>query len=197
MQTLFLDFGSHEKTIALVHDGKTTSIRTLHERPLEATLLPLIKTVVEEGGGTLESLQRIATISGPGGFMSLRTGISIANALAWSLRIPVGGVLLPDLWRARLQKPTDILWLHSTKKDLLFVKSLGEKTATFSDISTVAPETLPKMITYVGELIPEHATALQATLAPDLYDVKDVLPTVLESISYADAPLLPWYGRGI
>ncbi len=197
MQTLFLDFGSHAKTVAFVRDGKTVSVLTFDERPEEALLLPRICSLLEENGGSLETLHRIAMVSGPGGFMSLRTGMSIGNALAWSLKIPAGGILLPDLHEAMLEKSDDVIWLHSTKKDLLFAKGLGKKPAVFPDIVTIAMKDVPANRTYVGELMPEHAKTLALTPAEKAWDLSTVLPALLDTLVYADPPLLPWYGRGI
>lgn len=208
MQTLFLDFGSHHKTIAFIRDEKTVTLATLETRPEEGILLPRIRAVVEEGGGTMETLNRIAAVSGPGGFMSLRTGIGIANALSWSLGIPVGGVLLPDLYEARLPPhpppssngrmgEQDVLWLHSTKKDLLFAKSLGKNPTRFLEVTPVALNELDGEHLFVGELIPEHQKGLSVTPAPELLDLNTVLPSVINNVTYEKTPLLPWYGRGI
>lgn len=55
-------------------------------------LLPLIEQSLSEQGKQLGDITSIEVYPGPGSFTGLRVGGSIAQALAWSLRIPVNGV---------------------------------------------------------------------------------------------------------
>ena len=133
--------------------------------------------------------------------MSLRVGLSLANALAWSLKVPMAGVHLSDLWHARMPEESDALWLHSTKKELLFVRGFGNLAKEIPEAILVTFEELKKDIRdsadFIGELIPEHAKVLPVTMVENLRPADDVLPVILETLTYASAPLLPWYGRGI
>jgi hypothetical protein len=202
MLTLFLDFGSHQSTIALVDNDKTLAMKTFETRPKESDILKTIEAMAP-----LQNLNRIAVITGPGGFMTLRTGFSIANALAWSLKIPVGGITLYDLWSARISSteqlsPTNsFLWLHSTKKDLLFIQGIGTLKAAFPEVKAITLSEAQKQITsnmtWIGELIPEHHEALAAKAAKNLSTVESILPHLLQNIAYSSPPVLPWYGRGI
>lgn len=203
MLTLFLDFGSHSKTIALIQGNTTLDIITFDERPVEAEILPKIEEMLTKNKSTLKDLSRIAAVTGPGGFMSLRSGLSMASALCWSLKIPIGGVHLSDLWLARIHHPlpptpSPVIWLHSTKKDALFIRGFGELENEWPTPTLISIETLIHYpLVFVGELIPEHAEILGLPSASQVRSLADILPTILETIRYDKSPLLPWYGRGI
>ena len=57
-------------------------------------ILPLIEKELKASQFKLTDLKGIGVIQGPGGFTSLRIGISTANALAYALQIPVVGISL-------------------------------------------------------------------------------------------------------
>ncbi len=79
---------------------------------------------MREAGWVWKDLTHLACVVGPGGFTSLRVGVSCINALSWSLKIPSAGIHLSDLYAARV--PTNsFLWLHSTKRTELFVRGFG------------------------------------------------------------------------
>ena len=59
-----------------------------------AKIFPLIEKELKASQFKLTDLKGIGVIQGPGGFTSLRIGISTANALAYALQIPVVGISL-------------------------------------------------------------------------------------------------------
>ncbi len=54
-------------------------------------LLALIKQVLAEKKLKIEDLEEIKVATGPGSFTGLRVGVAVANALGYSLGIPVNG----------------------------------------------------------------------------------------------------------
>ena len=54
-------------------------------------LLPFIDEVLEKEGLTLKDITQIKVNTGPGSFTGLRVGVSVANTLGWSLKVPVNG----------------------------------------------------------------------------------------------------------
>lgn len=52
-------------------------------------VLQLIKELLEETGKSLQDIKEVGVETGPGSFTGLKVGVSIANALGWSLKIPV------------------------------------------------------------------------------------------------------------
>ncbi|MDO8619235.1 MAG: tRNA (adenosine(37)-N6)-threonylcarbamoyltransferase complex dimerization subunit type 1 TsaB [Candidatus Daviesbacteria bacterium] len=77
--------------VALKKDGKT--VRSLSEQNEYGSqvLLPLILKLLKTENCELKTLQGIEVEIGPGSFTGLRVGVSVANALGYSLSIPVNG----------------------------------------------------------------------------------------------------------
>ena len=59
-------------------------------------LLPLILKLLHTTNYNLRTLQGIEVETGPGSFTGLRVGVSVANALGFSLNIPVNGKKIED-----------------------------------------------------------------------------------------------------
>ena len=201
MTTLFLDFASHRKMMALVQSDETQGIVYIDDHTKEDELLPTLDTLLAQSTLTLGDLCRIAVVTGPGGFMSLRVGLAIANTLGWSLSIPVGGIHLSAVWEARIEKNQEVLWLHSTKKDAIFMRGLGALKAEVPETVMVSPTLLAQDIResaeYIGELLPEHAKILPVAFAEKYRSLEDALPDIVDSIRYSTPPVLAWYGRGL
>jgi hypothetical protein len=132
--------------------------------------------------------------------------LSIANALSWSRALPIAGIHLADVWAARAREASDaknFLWLHSTKKDFLFIRGFGtaEKKwpkPVLASLTTLQEylkqETTP--LTYVGELIEHQASLLPMLRMGQSLPMESVLPQLCDTLAYARTPLSPWYGRG-
>jgi tRNA threonylcarbamoyladenosine biosynthesis protein TsaB len=76
----------------LISDGRIKKLSWEADRRLAKTLNTKIKTLLAKNDLTLSRLDGIAVFSGPGSFTGLRIGHSVANALAYSLEIPIVGV---------------------------------------------------------------------------------------------------------
>lgn len=82
-----------QKTIkvSLKENGKIIkSLKEENEYGSQA-LLPLITKLLKAADCKLEALKEIEVETGPGSFTGLRVGVSVANALGFSLGIPVNG----------------------------------------------------------------------------------------------------------
>ncbi len=204
--TLFIDLCSHRKIVACVDEKETLALEEISDHTDEANLIPTIKRILQSEKFSLQDLARIAAITGPGGFMSQRVALSLANALAWALKIPIAGIHLSDLWAARIPKPSSLspnpfLWLHSTQKKSLFIRGFGALEKKWPDATLISVDDagsgIPKNTLLIGELIPEHQELLLLKQMPNPEPVENVLPMLCEKQTYGDPPVLPWYGRGI
>ena len=211
MHILFLDLGSNKGTLACVDDQSVVHLVTIDHRIDDASLMGLIEKTVKDAGWSYQDLNRIACVVGPGGFTSLRVGVATANALADALEIPVCGIHLSDLYLARSPHPAlratfslrgegigkSILWLHSTKKNELFIRGPDVSDPQCITLDQLSAH-LKKDGEWMGELIPdqksivEKAGMKEAALRP----LADVLPAFLAKQDYKRQILQPWYGRG-
>jgi len=91
-----------EKTISA---GRRTAIRQLAERtfpskPISQTLLLAIDKLLKNQKAKITDLKAIVVSQGPGSYTGLRVGISVANALGFTLQIPVIPTKEKDLKKA-------------------------------------------------------------------------------------------------
>jgi tRNA threonylcarbamoyladenosine biosynthesis protein TsaB len=61
----------------------------LADRQLAETIHLTIKELLDTHGKTINDLQAVAVYKGPGSFTGVRIGLSVANALAAGLAIPI------------------------------------------------------------------------------------------------------------
>lgn len=79
--------------IALVNDDGVIRTKTVaSNRQHSEKLLKSIQALLKSAKASLDDVRGVAAVKGPGSFVSLRIGISTANALAYALQIPVIGV---------------------------------------------------------------------------------------------------------
>lgn len=192
-------------------------MRPLDHRVNDADVLPVIEEAMRATGWNFADLTHIACVIGPGGFMSLRVGVALANTLMHQLKIPGAGIHLSDLYAARLSLPGEAcsadrgggggerqtLWLHSTKKTELFIRGFGELSKQWPEPVLMSVDALAACrkqhagSRWIGELIPEHAALLSAMgIEPaSLRSLPEVLPDFLAGLTYDSRLLEPWYGR--
>ncbi len=89
MKILSIDTSNNQEIkVGLEVDGKKLDMETKQVRGSQG-LLELIDKIVKKGKIKLEDLDQVKVNIGPGSFTGLRVGVSVANALGYSLGIPV------------------------------------------------------------------------------------------------------------
>jgi len=208
MNTLFLNLASQNGLLACVTEQRVIASIALDHRVDDGELITMLEKLLQEARWKFTDLTHVACVTGPGGFMSLRVAVSLANTLVHQLKIPGTGVHLSDLYAAR-KRDSDLgprtsgnfLWLHSTKKHELFVRGFGEYAKLWPEaIHMQLDEFLlqaPASAQWIGELLPEHEAAMtDKRMKPDsLQPIAEVLPFFLEGLTYGPETLEPWYGR--
>lgn len=102
---------SEKVFIGLVKNGIWLAKKQLKAQYKQAEkLLPAIDKVIQVLGFRFQDLQAVAVISGPGPFTALRVGVTTANTLGWSLKIPVVAVK-----RSEFSGLDDLIKVISTK----------------------------------------------------------------------------------
>lgn len=97
MTILTLRTDRPEAELGLYEDNKQLvyEIWEAH-RELAETLHAKLADLLKKSGKELNDIERIVIYKGPGSFTGLRIGISVANALAYSLVVPIVGTV--DEW---------------------------------------------------------------------------------------------------
>lgn len=78
-------------SVSLKGNGKIVKILSAKNKYGSQVLLPLIIKLLRTTNYELRTLKGIEVETGPGSFTGLRVGVSVANALGYSLGIPVNG----------------------------------------------------------------------------------------------------------
>lgn len=81
-------------------DKKLTSKNWQAHRQLAETLHTEIKKLLESQKKDWHDIEGIVCFEGPGSFTGLRIGLSVANSLAYGLKIPIVGVQGDDWQKA-------------------------------------------------------------------------------------------------
>lgn len=77
--------------VSLKKDGKIIKSLSEENEYGSQVLLPLIEKLLKSHRLEFKDLKGIEVETGPGSFTGLRVGVSVANALGFSLGIPVNG----------------------------------------------------------------------------------------------------------
>lgn len=202
MRCLFLDLASCQPTVAVVAAAEVLSMRTLERALRDDELAGTVEDLLKEAHARYPHLTHVACVSGPGGFTSLRVGVTFANVLSDDLGVPLAAVPLVDVYAARCEDE-DAVWVHSTKKAEVFIRSVTDRCITWSwpePTHTTLQEALdgtPEVLRWCGELIPEHRSAFEARgmrEAP-LVSLRSALPGLVSRAAYTKGQIAPWYGR--
>ncbi len=85
---LSIDTSDNKKTIVKLNNHK---IVKTYKSPRSQELLVLIDQILKKHKKTLKDLTEIKINAGPGSFTGLRVGCAVANALSFTLKIPING----------------------------------------------------------------------------------------------------------
>jgi tRNA threonylcarbamoyladenosine biosynthesis protein TsaB len=94
---LTIDTTIREDIVVGLSDSDTLNCFQFETDDQSADLLPAVENVLKNQKLTLKDIKIILVNQGPGSFTGVRVGITVANALAWSLDIPVWGFTTENL----------------------------------------------------------------------------------------------------
>ena len=96
MISLFIDTSISFPTISLIRDNEV--LYEFHEEiksDMSSKILPIIDEGLKKSNLTLNSINNIFVVTGPGSFTGVRIGVTIAKTIAWSLNkkiIPISSL---------------------------------------------------------------------------------------------------------
>lgn len=77
--------------VSLKREGKVIKSLSEENKFGSQVLLPLIFKLLQTTNNQLQTLTGIEVETGPGSFTGVRVGVAVANALGFSLGIPING----------------------------------------------------------------------------------------------------------
>jgi tRNA threonylcarbamoyladenosine biosynthesis protein TsaB len=120
MLVLTIRSDNPEAEVGLFNEHTQLAYETWHaHRELSTTIHQKIEALLQQQGKTLHDLQAVVCFQGPGSFTGLRIGLSVGNALAFGLDIPIVATLDDD-WIAK-----GITRLHAGERDELALPHYG------------------------------------------------------------------------
>jgi tRNA threonylcarbamoyladenosine biosynthesis protein TsaB len=91
MNVLVIDTSANSLLTAIVRQGVVYAHR-IEQQVHAEVILPEINNCIEQAAIALSDINLIAVCNGPGSFIGVRTGLTVAKTLAFALDIPVIGV---------------------------------------------------------------------------------------------------------
>lgn len=88
---LFIDSSTEKLRLWLKNGDLEVNFEKTLGREMAKNILAEIKEFLVENGASWQNLRGICVFAGPGSFTGLRIGVTVANTLADSLKIPIIG----------------------------------------------------------------------------------------------------------
>jgi len=77
----------------ILADKNSFKVKKIRSRFNSAEMLvPAIDKFIKSQKLSIKKLSGIGVVTGPGGFTGVRSGVAVANALGWSLNLPIAGL---------------------------------------------------------------------------------------------------------
>ncbi|MDP3975709.1 MAG: tRNA (adenosine(37)-N6)-threonylcarbamoyltransferase complex dimerization subunit type 1 TsaB [bacterium] len=186
MKTLYFNTATQTTAIALFADGKVVAERRWPARFDEAEkLLPAVKELLEEQRLKPEEIDRLACCVGPGGFTSVRVGVSAVNAWSFAKNAPCAALCVFDLYDTSLAivvaaNPNEA-WIKLPQEDPIFASRDN------------FPQ-LPEKFSFTGILNEDWKKFLQE-LGGTAVEQEEAFPAaeLLEQLEFKQQILKPWY----
>jgi len=89
MKLLALDTSSLACTVAVLYDGRVQERHALEARAHTRLLVPMIRELLSAASLTPADLDAIVLGNGPGSFIGIRIGASVAQGLAYAAGVPI------------------------------------------------------------------------------------------------------------
>ena len=89
---LFINTADRERANLALIGEKTFKIGIKLSRGLSEKLPLLVEKLLKRAKISLKNVKKIVVVQGPGSFAGTRTGVAYANALGFSLNVPVVGI---------------------------------------------------------------------------------------------------------
>ena len=93
MKILAIDTSNDVLGVALLSEDKIIGeYITNLKRNQSVRVMPAIERLLADCGTKPSELDKIVVAEGPGSYTGIRTGVTVAKTMAWSLGVPLSGV---------------------------------------------------------------------------------------------------------
>lgn len=202
MLTLIINTASRQHELILCTETEILSHTPWTGKRDEAkTLLPKIEEILQKHSKTLKDLTHLVAVSGPGGFSSLRVGISIANALIYSLKLRSASIKLFDWWKKKLADKNNYLLVSSASGNSVFIEGMGKfeehaASCRFTKVEELHKNIFDKQTPIYGELMEKHIEKFPHIKKENLSEKTINIPEIMKKMEWKKEGIIePYYGR--
>lgn len=167
MLTVAINTATQKISVALVRSGRVLGEKSWPSKKDEAEkVLPNIEKLLKKNKKSWMDVGEVFVVAGPGPFTGLRVGVTIANALAWTIRGKIVSVNVFEYLRAvvpsGISRPAGLL--VKAGGDFMAFRGPGMKKHRLIESKNV-PEVLKnsKVRKVLAELPPQDLNALKKT----------------------------------
>ena len=163
MYTLFID--THYKDILLILYKDNSLLDKLFIKDIKSTsieTMPAIIKLLDNNKLSINDINKIAVVKGPGSFTGVRLGVTIAKTLAYTLSIPIVSLTSIDLIGINLDEPkyvsikeqngAFICFYDETKEIKYMKKSEYEEFIKNNEVIEELDIDYQKLINYINTL---------------------------------------------
>ncbi|MFC1640636.1 tRNA (adenosine(37)-N6)-threonylcarbamoyltransferase complex dimerization subunit type 1 TsaB [Patescibacteria group bacterium] len=182
---LSIDTISNTPQLAL-YEKSLSKVPFSGPRSYSQEIVKHLDALLRRGKTTLQNIDQIVVLTGPGSFTSIRIGISFANALGYSLQVPVVGLSLFDA--IRLQEDFSGLVMVDANHDNVFYSATGRSKSQLLPVKKIPTKK-------EGLSVFEKVATKNVRLVSEI-DVKKLLQALLsqrQSLSRKFVPVQPLY----
>lgn len=178
MKYLTIDTTTKVTALALAEDGRVIAEGFLHTTKTHSErLIPMLEQLMGAAAWSLQDLEAIGVVRGPGSFTGIRIGIATAQGLAQVLKVPLVGVLSLDTlaWAGFGRNEAIVPILDARKNEWYTARyqwKSGEKKADcLTPPQALAPDVWLEQLSqmegtfcFVGDAAPKAETIIKARL---------------------------------
>ncbi len=173
MPTLLLATSGPHAEVGLVDaDGRVEVAPLIEGRTRGRDVLPAIAGLLEATGATPAALRAVVVDVGPGSFTGVRVGVTTAKTLAWSLELPLVGVLSLDVLAAAASVEAPCVALRDAGRRRAYAARYegGERTEPPARLDPDDVQALVAGASVVGEDV--HGLAERLALDAPCFEVR-------------------------
>ena len=126
MNTLFIDTHSSKLFIGLLKDDTVLETIEKEEKNHSEHLVPSINKILDSNNLSVEDINKIIVVNGPGSFTGVRLGVTVAKTLAYTTNTPIYPISSLEMYGESANEEFDLICLRDTKGVYSAKKENGE-----------------------------------------------------------------------
>lgn len=140
MKTLFIDTHSDVLIMSYIDDMSVETITKDDTRSHSEVAIPTLQELLKKCNATLNDIEEIIIVNGPGSFTGVRIGVTIAKTIAYSLNIKIKTITSLEAYGVSSNDDYDVVCINDNKgvysalyKNNIFTDFSYRKNSDFSE----------------------------------------------------------------